>query len=1239
MLLIDRLTLGTLLSLAIAFAGCANSDDTERKSSGEAGKGAVSQSEVPSGCDGPLDETVATRFYDAVRCLFEGPNAAQREVVEGILTEERIAVVRGRVLNPDGSPLSGVRVSVLGGPEYGYTDSRGEGSYDLAVNGGGVVTLRYELKDHLTVQRQLRVPWRKFAVFPDVVLLSAGASQHVSMRSMFAPTWIEGPRSADDSGSRQQVLLMRPETQTTLKFADGREQSLDNFDIQTTEYTVGERGPQAMPGDLPATSAYTYAIDFTVPQAKDAGAKSVTFSPPLASYVDNFLHFPAGTIVPSGSYDEESNTWVPDQSGLVVAIVSEEAGLAALDIDGDGKADDTKALERLGIDDAERQALAARYEPGQSLWRAPIEHFSSWDLNWPFGPPPDAAAAAPTASSDTPSDGCEPTASGSIIGCESQSLGEAFRIDGTPYTLHYQSERMPGRSDTNEIELTLSGDSVSQSLKRIDLEVEVLGRVYKQSFEPKPNQKTTWQWDGLDAYGRRHQGLQDFEVRVGFVYDGVYQQTQRFGNPGGGVTLTGSRARSEIGLWSTRRGQIGQFRQLGTGLGGLSLDVHHVYDPNSRTLFRGDGKTLRADALGHTIELAAGSSTPGFAGDGEDVRRARFKGPSALSIAPDGTVYIADTDNHRVRRILPSGVIDTYAGMGGMATLGDGGPAAQAAVERPAGLALGRDGTLYIAQLTGRVRSVSPDGTIQTITGAGNSDEDGIPALEAKFHGAAGLALASDGGLYVAEPSALGRVRRIGPDGRVTTIAGGGLSRENYVPATTARFSLPWALAVGSDNSLYITDYYGDRVVRVDSSGMLTLVAGTGEPGFSGDGQPATAAKLNFPSGVDVGTDGSVYIADHGNHRVRRVTPGGGEAQVPEQAGSLASALGVKLLGCSGVYVHHDESVWVVESGYPRVLRVRPALPGFSDGDTLIGSPDGTQAYRFDKYGRHLQTLDTLLGIPLRSFEYDDVGRLTSVIEREGQRTQIARSASGAPTEIVGPYGHHTGLESDKSGLLTALKRPNGDQTRLTYDTGGLLTSVERPGEKTPDMTRFEYDAQGRLVRDIHPSGLEQTLTREVIPDGVRVTRTLNGERTETYERTQTMDGAVARKHTDAQGFTTESVHRSDQTQVTTQLRTLKATHQGDQRFGMTSSWDDTSEAVDGSVDTRTQRTRTLILRDPNNSLDVASLSETQTINGRKYAADWDGARASGSSIRQRAGRRGQHSTSAGVWFQRSSWV
>jgi YD repeat-containing protein len=222
-----------------------------------------------------------------------------------------------------------------------------------------------------------------------------------------------------------------------------------------------------------------------------------------------------------------------------------------------------------------------------------------------------------------------------------------------------------------------------------------------------------------------------------------------------------------------------------------------------------------------------------------------------------------------------------------------------------------------------------------------------------------------------------------------------------------------------------------------------------------------------------------VYISDRGNHRVRRVSPdgmietfaGGGEAAMPEQAGSLASASGVKLLGCNGVYVHHDDSVWIVESGYPRVDRVRPALPGFSNGDTLIGSPDGTQAYRFDKYGRHLQTLDTLLGIPLRSFEYDDAGLLTAVVDREGQRTLITRSASGEPTEIVGPYRHRTGLETDKSGLLTTLKRPNGDETRLAYDAGGLLTSVERPGEKTPDVTRFEYDAQGRLVRDVHPSG------------------------------------------------------------------------------------------------------------------------------------------------------------------------
>ncbi|MCH7720809.1 MAG: hypothetical protein IH988_07440, partial [Planctomycetes bacterium] len=152
--------------------------------------------------------------------------------------------------------------------------------------------------------------------------------------------------------------------------------------------------------------------------------------------------------------------------------------LADLDIDGDGAADDAGALGALGITDAEREKLATLYAPGESLWRVPITHFSPWDHNFPYGPGPnDTPPNQPRPRgriANRPDDPCEQ--SGSVVGCQTQTLGESVPVTGTPFTLNYISDRVPGRKDGNTLDIPLSGASVPDSLKRIDLEVFVAGR-------------------------------------------------------------------------------------------------------------------------------------------------------------------------------------------------------------------------------------------------------------------------------------------------------------------------------------------------------------------------------------------------------------------------------------------------------------------------------------------------------------------------------------------------------------------------------------------------------------------------------------------------------------------------------------------------------------------------------------------------------------------------------------------
>ena len=139
--------------------------------------------------------------------------------------------------------------------------------------------------------------------------------------------------------ARQATLLFEPGTDATMELPNGQTKPLGDLEVRATEYTVGADGEERMPGELPDSSAYTYAVEFSVDEAVEAGATDVKFTKPVTTYVDNFLGFKAGTIVPSAYYDEGKGAWVPSENGLVIKIVSESDGRANVDTDGDGNAD------------------------------------------------------------------------------------------------------------------------------------------------------------------------------------------------------------------------------------------------------------------------------------------------------------------------------------------------------------------------------------------------------------------------------------------------------------------------------------------------------------------------------------------------------------------------------------------------------------------------------------------------------------------------------------------------------------------------------------------------------------------------------------------------------------------------------------------------------------------------------------------------------------------------------------
>ena len=257
----------------------------------------------------------------------------------------------------------------------------------------------------------------------------------------------------------------------------------------------------------------------------------------------------------------------------------------------------------------------------------------------------------------------------------------------------------------------------------------------------------------------------------------------------------------------------------------------------------------------------------GGIGDEGPATNARLLEPTGLAIDVDGTIYITDSGNNRVRKVDSEGIITTFAGTGDRGRfeadeIGDGGPATEGKLRGPTGLAFDAEGSLYITDFgNSRIRKVDTEVIITTFAGTGErsfSGDDG-PAGVAQFSSPLGFEIDGDGNFYLTDRYYdRNRIRKIDTEGIVTTIA------------ETASSG---GVTVGTDASVYITEISAGRVLKLSPSGKLSIIAGSARSGFSGDGGPATEAQLDEPRGIEIDADGNVYVVDSNNGRVRKLTP------------------------------------------------------------------------------------------------------------------------------------------------------------------------------------------------------------------------------------------------------------------------------------------------------------------------------------------------------------------------------
>ncbi|NJL26928.1 MAG: hypothetical protein HC897_03105 [Thermoanaerobaculia bacterium] len=705
--------------------------------------------------------------------------------------------------------------------------------------------------------------------------------------------------------------------------------------------------------------------------------------------------------------------------------------------------------------------------------------------------------------------------------------------------------------------------------------------------------------------------------------------------------------------------------------------------PGRRALYLGDGGRTSADRLSRFLVRLAGTGEGGFGGDGGRARDALLRSPRGLAVGPDGTLYVADTTNHRIRRISPDGTISTVAGTGqacvtdpgggeeeeeealtaarsaepaGKTTdaCGEGGPALEARLTSPTGVALAPDGRLYIAtratpvcgESSSMARSSRSSVCASKVMGGGS----GQITAQAAHHGGArpgakfiaecgaeicfaseaqllrpvAVLAAPDGGVYIADEGDH-QVSHVGTDGRIALITGGGTPADGIgdgLPGFAARLRFPSGLALTPDGELLIADAGNHRVRKVGRDGVIRTVAGTGTRGFAGDDGPASAARLDTPSSLVVRADGSFFVGDTGNRRLRFISSqgiistvagtGNSDFGSPQADGTPAARM---ILGRTlGLAVSPDAMLVVSDSFAHTIVQLAPDLPGFSGEEIVVPYEPRREVYVFDQKGRHLRTLSLSTGAVLYELRYDPTGRLAEVENAFGQVTRIERDLVDHPEAIVGPYGQRTLLDLDADGYVRSLSDASGLQTfQMSYRDGLLETFTDPRGNTSTKL----YDRKGRLVQSTDPAGGFKHIGRVSRPGShdyeVTVSTALGRRRTHAVSTGRSLE---LRRDVEAMG-SGELVIREE-----------RRFSNGDRRVaypdgtvtlttrGPSGSWASQGRQVEQRrISTPAGRSqlltteRSVELADPEDPFSLLSEQSTVTINGRSFTRSHDAAR------------------------------
>ncbi|MFA5260206.1 MAG: hypothetical protein WC450_03135, partial [Candidatus Omnitrophota bacterium] len=1026
---------------------------------------------------------------------------------------QRFSVARGQVKDNNEAPLAEVRINVLGRPDYGTAITDMNGEYSLPVEGGSTLNISFQKTGFITAHRKVEVLVNDIAVVETPVLLpeDQAATQVVLDGDPQTVLKHESTPVSDSFGTRRATVVLSGDNQAFVVDENGNDLfALNNFTVRATEFV----SPESMPAILPPTSAFTYCVELTAD-----GFERVRFSEPVAFWVDNFLGFDVGDIVPVGYYDRDQGRWIPSENGKVVRLLDENGDgvVDALDADGDNLPDDLNnngnyADEVKGLDDP------SQYSPGSTYWRQEITHFSPWDCNWPVLVPLSDVLPNPEGeiSIDQPKpegEDCE-TQSDSYVSCRSRVYHEDVPVAGTGLTLHYASSRVDGYKTV--IRIPVSGATVPPSLIAIPVRVTIAGRQFDQTLPPSPDQSVEVVWDGLDFLGQPVTGTVNAKISIGFVYSAVYIGFNGdipyavFGGTLSDPTNIVARQNVTVNLdrgisWDNAGMVIHSQKHLpGMLAEGWTLSDHHYMTArDSSALYKGNG--ILIETRPSIIDTAAGTGQAGYSGDSGPGTEARVNYPEDTAIDGLGNVYIADTNNHRVRKVTPNGIITTVAGSGnnsyGHNFGGDGGPALDALLYYPSAVAVDGEGNLFIAdKYNHRIRKVDTNGIITTFAGNGGLtySGDGGPATEASFFKPAGVAVDQAGNVYLAADH---RVRKVDVNGIIPTVAGTGTAGfgGDEGLAVAAMLNAPQGLTLDSYGNLYVADNQNRRVRKINTSGIITTVAGSGGTGAPLDGGPATEAAVCSPCDVAFDSHSNLFIADYCHYSIRKVDATGIITTVAGTgtagfSGDGDSAMDAQMSYPYGVAVDARGRIYIADRGNQRIRQVsalQDTAFSFSADPADIQFLEEGAAYVFSPGGLHKQTIDIETGKVLAEFGYDSQQLLVTAVDRFGNQTVIERDAEGLPTAVVSPDGIRTELVIDAGNHLTGVRYPDNSTYAFQYTADGLMTKETEPNG---NFFTHTFDANGRITDVEDQEGGHTQLTRQYLTSGEIITNVTTAE-------------------------------------------------------------------------------------------------------------------------------------------------